>query len=238
MVAQRLIETMCHNVVRRPDTCTIVMHITINTDRSTEHTMIKLLIAEDQALVRGAISALLNMETDIEVVAQADNGQQALQLLQQQAVDIVLTDIEMPQITGLELIAVIKDKYPDIRTVIMSTFSRTGYVRRALELGVDGFILKEAPSEELTQSIRKIMAGQKVIAPELAFDAMGDSDPLSDKERKALRLAGEGMKTRDIAQQLYLSEGTVRNYLSEAISKLDAANRIDAARIARKKGWL
>lgn len=198
----------------------------------------KLLIAEDQGLVRGAISALLNMQPDIEVVAEADNGQQALQLLKQHAVDMLLTDIEMPKMTGLELIGEVKQRYPDMRTVIMTTFSRTGYVRRALELGVDGFILKESPSDELVQSIKRIMAGQKVIAPELAFDAIGDTDPLSDKERKALRLAGEGMKTKDIAEQLFLSEGTVRNYLSEATSKLDAANRIDAARIARGKGWL
>lgn len=198
----------------------------------------KLIIAEDQGLVRGAISALLNMQSDIEVVAEADNGQQALQLLKQHDVDVLLTDIEMPKMTGLELIDEVKQRYPNLRTVIMTTFSRTGYVRRALELGVDGFILKESSSDELVQSIKRIMAGHKVIDPELAYEAIGDTDPLSDKERKALRLAAEGMKTREIAERLFLSEGTVRNYLSEATSKLDAANRIDAARIARKKGWL
>ncbi|PIE39719.1 MAG: DNA-binding response regulator [Gammaproteobacteria bacterium] len=200
--------------------------------------MIKVLVAEDQGLVCGAVSALLNLEPDIEVVAQAEDGQQALALLATQTVDLVLSDIEMPKVTGLELAEQIKQRYPGTRIVIMSTFSRTGYVRRALEIGVDGFILKEAPSEELVQALRKAMAGQKVISSELAFNAVGEPDPLSDKERKALRLASEGLKTREIAERLFLSEGTVRNYLSEAIGKLNAANRVDAARIARKKGWL
>lgn len=200
--------------------------------------MIKVLIAEDQGLVCGAISALLNLEPDIDVVAQAEDGEQALALMDKHAVDLLLSDIEMPKVTGLELAEQVKQRYPHTRVVIMSTFSRTGYVRRALELGVDGFILKEAPSEELIQALRKAMNGQKVISSELAFNAVGEPDPLSDKERKALRLASEGLKTRDIAERLFLSEGTVRNYLSEAISKLDAANRVDAARIAREKGWL
>lgn len=200
--------------------------------------MIKVLIAEDQGLVCGAISALLNLEPDIDVVAQAEDGEQALALMDKHAVDLLLSDIEMPKVTGLELAEQVKQRYPNTRVVIMSTFSRTGYVRRALELGVDGFILKEAPSEELIQALRKAMNGQKVISSELAFNAVGEPDPLSDKERKALRLASEGLKTRDIAERLFLSEGTVRNYLSEAISKLDAANRVDAARIAREKGWL
>lgn len=200
--------------------------------------MIKLLVVEDQALVRGAISALLQLEPEIDVVAQAEDGQDALQQLQQQTVDFVLTDIEMPNVTGLELIDVIKHRYPDTRTAIMTTFSRAGYIRRALEAGVDGFILKEAPSDYLVDAIKKIIQGQKFIDPELAISALGDSDPLSDKERKALRFAGEGLKTSDIAAKLFLSEGTVRNYLSEAISKLNASNRIDAARIAQQKGWL
>lgn len=200
--------------------------------------MIKVLIAEDQGLVCGAISALLNLEPDIDVVAQAEDGEQALALMDKHAVDLLLSDIEMPKVTGLELAEQVKRQYPNTRVVIMSTFSRTGYVRRALELGVDGFILKEAPSEELIQALRKAMNGQKVISSELAFNAVGEPDPLSDKERKALRLASEGLKTRDIAERLFLSEGTVRNYLSEAISKLDAVNRVDAARIAREKGWL
>jgi len=200
--------------------------------------MIKLLVAEDQAMVRGAISALLQLEPEIDVVAQAEDGQDALQQLQLQTIDLVLTDIEMPNITGLELIDIIKQRYPDTRTAIMTTFSRAGYIRRALEAGVDGFILKEAPSDYLVDAIKKIMQGQKCIDPELAISALGDSDPLSDKERKALRLASEGLKTSEIAAKLFLSEGTVRNYLSEAIAKLNASNRIDAGRIAQQKGWL
>ncbi|MFL0801472.1 MAG: response regulator transcription factor [Agarilytica sp.] len=200
--------------------------------------MIKLLIAEDQALVRGAISALLQLDPDIDVVAQAEDGEEALRILQEKSVDLVLTDIEMPNMTGLELVVLVKHRFPDIKMVIMTTFSRAGYIRRALEAGVDGFILKEAPSDYLVTSIKKIMQGQKIIDPELAMSALGDRDPLSDKERKALRYAGEGLKTSDIAAKLFLSEGTVRNYLSEAISKLNATNRIDAARIAHQKGWL
>ncbi len=200
--------------------------------------MIKLLIAEDQALVRGAISALLQLDPDIDVVAQAEDGEDALRLLQKTPVDFVLTDIEMPNMTGLELMAIVKQRFPDIKMAIMTTFSRAGYIRRALESGVDGFILKEAPSDYLVTAIKKIMQGQKIIDPELAISALGDRDPLSDKERRALRFAGEGLKTSDIAAKLFLSEGTVRNYLSEAISKLNATNRIDAARIAHQKGWL
>ena len=200
--------------------------------------MIKLLIAEDQALVCGAISALLQLEPEIEVLLQAKDGKDALKQLQQETVDLVLTDIEMPNMSGLELIEAIKQHDTDTRTVIMTTFSRAGYIRRALEAGVDGFILKEASSGYLIDAIKKIMQGKKVIDPELAISALGDNDPLSNKERKALRLAGEGLKTSDIAASLFLSEGTVRNYLSEAIAKLNAVNRVDAARIARQKGWL
>ncbi len=200
--------------------------------------MIRLLIAEDQALVRGAISALLQLDPDIEVVAQAEDGEEALRLLQKKTVDLVLTDIEMPNMTGLELMEVVKQRFPEIKMAIMTTFSRAGYIRRALEAGVDGFILKEASSEDLVDAIKKIMVGKKVIDPELAMSALGDLDPLTDKERKALRFAGEGLKTCEIAEKLFLSEGTVRNYLSEAISKLNATNRIDAARIAHQKGWL
>jgi len=200
--------------------------------------MIKILIAEDQALVRGALVALLNLEDDIEVVAQAENGKDALTLLTQHQIDILLTDIEMPKMTGLELAQHCHMHTPDVHTVIMTTFGRAGYVKRALSLGVKGFLLKDTPSEQLAASLRKVMQGKKVIDPELAIAALDVLDPLSDKERKALRLAGEGKKTAEIAELLFLSEGTIRNYLSEAIAKLNATNRIDAARIAQQKGWL
>jgi two-component system response regulator DesR len=200
--------------------------------------MTKIIIVEDQALVRGAISALLNLEDDLEVVAEAANGQEALALLKQHKVDIVLTDIEMPLMTGIELAENIASQYPNIKTIIMTTFSRAGYIKRALKSGVMGFILKEADSDELVAAIKSVSNGNKVFNAELALSALDDNDPLSDKERKALKLASDGLKTSEIADKLFLSQGTVRNYLSEAIAKLNATNRVDAARIARQKGWL
>ncbi|KID57796.1 transcriptional regulator [Pseudoalteromonas luteoviolacea] len=198
----------------------------------------KVLVVEDQALVRNAISALLSLEPGLEVIGQVEDGQQALEFLVNNTPDIVLSDIEMPKVTGLDLAQEIQKKYPTVKVVIMTTFSRSGYIRRAMESNAKGFILKEAPSDYLINALKKASVGQKVIDPELAMNALNDSDPLSDKERKALRLAGEGLKTKQIAASLYLSEGTVRNYLSDAIAKLNATNRIDAARIARQKGWL
>ncbi|UTF60128.1 response regulator transcription factor [Gilvimarinus sp. DA14] len=199
---------------------------------------IKILLAEDQSLVRGALCALLQLENDLEVVAQAENGKRAQELLQEAEADLLLTDIEMPLISGIELIEYAHQHFPQLKTVIVTTFGRAGYIKRALGAGVDGFLLKDAPSEQLAEAIRKVMSGKKVIDPELAIAALDDTDPLSDKERKALRLAGEGKSTAEIAKLLFLSEGTVRNYLSEAIAKLNATNRIDAARIAQQKGWL
>jgi two-component system response regulator DesR len=199
---------------------------------------IKVIIAEDQALIRGALTALLNLEADIEVVGEAENGLEAGKLLDKYSADILLTDIEMPLMSGLELAQITAKKHPDIKTVVITTFGRAGYIKRALTMGVKGFLLKDTPSEELSAALRKVMQGKKVIDPELAIAALDDVDPLSDKERKALKLASEGKTTHDIAELLFLSEGTIRNYLSECISKLNATNRIDAARIAQQKGWL
>lgn len=200
--------------------------------------MIKVLVVEDQGLVREAISALLGLDLQIEVVAQAQDGLEGLKVLAEQDVDVVLSDIEMPNMTGLELAEQVIEKYPHSKVVIMTTFSRAGYIRRAMAMGVKGFVLKEAPSEYLVNTLKKVMLGQKVIDPELAMSALEDSDPLTEKERKALRFASEGLKTSEIADKLFLSEGTIRNYLSEAIAKLNATNRVDAARIAKQKGWL
>jgi two-component system response regulator DesR len=204
--------------------------------------MIRVYLVEDQALVRDAVAALLSLDFNIEVIGQASNGQDALNeinaLSEDLHPDIVLTDIEMPSMNGIELSEQIAAKHPAINMVIMTTFSRAGYIRRSLSAGVKGFILKEAPSEELINALKKVMQGQKVIDPELAINALDDTDPLTDKERKALKLASDGLKTSEIAKQLYISEGTTRNYLSDAIAKLNATNRIDAARIARQKGWL
>lgn len=204
--------------------------------------MIKVYLVEDQALVRDAVAALLSLDFNIEVIGQACNGRDALNeisaLSKDLHPDIILTDIEMPSMNGIELSEQIAAKYPVINMIIMTTFSRAGYIRRSLNAGVKGFILKEAPSEELINALKKVMQGQKVINPELAINALDDADPLTDKERKALKLASDGLKTSEIAKQLYISEGTTRNYLSDAIAKLNATNRIDAARIARQKGWL
>ncbi len=201
-------------------------------------TNLRIMVVEDQALVRGAISALLEMEAGIEVVAQAEDGRQALQLITQQPPDLVLTDIEMPGMTGIELAENLAENYPAVKIIIITTFSRCGYIRRALAAGVRGFVLKEATSDYLIDTIKKVMQGRKVIDPELAISAFDDNDPLSSKERQALRLAADGLSTTAIAKQLFLSEGTVRNYISAAVAKLNASNRIDAARIARQKGWL
>jgi two-component system response regulator DesR len=200
--------------------------------------MIKVLIAEDQSLILGALAALLDMEDDIEIVARAANGKDALKLALETHPDVVVTDIEMPGMTGLEFATALKEKGHPARIIIVTTFARPGYLRRALSAGVKGYLLKDAPAHQLAEAIRAVQGGGKAIAPELAAEAWDTEDPLNDRERQVLRLAGEGLSSSDIARQLFLSEGTVRNYLSEAIGKLGAANRIEAARIARQKGWL
>ena len=196
------------------------------------------LIAEDQHLVRGALKALLEMEPDFHVVGDVASAAAALELMAQQPVDVLVSDIEMPGASGLALAEEVRRRWPGCRLVIVTTFNRRGYVRRAMTMGVDAFLLKDAPSEQLADAIRRAAAGKRVIDPELMLDALAESDPLTAKERRALLLAAEGLNTTQIAAQLCLSDGTVRNYLSEAISKLGAHNRIDAARIARQKGWL
>ena len=201
--------------------------------------MIRILIAEDQAMVRGALAALLGLEPDIEVVATAADGAEALALCEQHAPDIVLTDIEMPRMTGLELAAQLATRGAASRVMIVTTFGRSGYLRRALSAGVRGFLLKDAPADALAAAIRTVHAGGRAIAPELALESWsGAQDPLTERERQVLRLAGEGASSADIARQIHLSEGTVRNYLSEAISKLEAGNRVEAYRLARDAGWL
>jgi len=201
--------------------------------------MIRILIAEDQAMVRGALAALLGLEPDIAVVATAADGIEALALCEQHAPDIVLTDIEMPRMTGLELAAQLATRNAACRVMIVTTFGRSGYLRRALSAGVRGFLLKDAPANALAAAIRTVHGGGRAIAPELALESWGGAqDPLTERERQVLRLAGEGASSADIARQIHLSEGTVRNYLSEAISKLGASNRVEAYRLARDAGWL
>jgi two-component system response regulator DesR len=199
---------------------------------------IRVLIVEDQAMVLGALGALLGLEPDIEVTGQARDGAAALNAVQALPPDVVLTDIEMPQMTGLELAGEIKKRRLSCRVIILTTFARSGYLRRALDAGVSGYLLKDSPSKVLAAAIRKVYSGQRAIDPELAAEAWSEADPLTDRERQVLRFAAEGVTGADIAARLKLSEGTVRNYLSEAINKLGAANRTEAARIARQKGWL
>lgn len=200
--------------------------------------MIRILIAEDQAMVLGALAALLEMEPDIEVIARAGDGHDAGRLLNDHRPDILLTDIEMPGPSGLDLAERARREHPEMKVVIVTTFARPGYLRRALEAGVRGYLLKDTPAEELAAAVRRVQAGERVIAPELAMEAWSGENPLTDRERQVLRLAGEGMNTPAIGREIHLAEGTVRNYLSEAIGKLEASNRVEAYRIARQKGWL
>ncbi len=199
---------------------------------------IQVVLAEDQAMVRGALAALLKLESDIDVLGSAGDGEEAWQMVRKLRPDLLLTDIEMPKLTGLELAAKVRDTGMPTKIVILTTFARPGYLRRALEAGASGYLLKDSPAEKLADAIRKVHRGGRAVDPELALDAWSEADPLSDRERRVLRLAGEGMQANDIAVQLSLSHGTVRNYLSEAIGKLGVDNRIEAYRIARQKGWL
>jgi two-component system response regulator DesR len=200
--------------------------------------VIRILLAEDQAMVLGALAALLETEGDPEVVGQARDGREALDLARLLTPDVVVTDIEMPGKTGLELAAELEARGSRPRVVILTTFARPGYLRRALEAGAAGYLLKDSPAAELAAAVRRVHAGGRAVSPELAAEAWSEPDPLTDRERQVLRLAGDGLPSSRIAGELHLSEGTVRNYLSEAISKLGAGNRIEAARIAREKGWL
>ncbi len=199
---------------------------------------ITIVIAEDQRMVLGALAALLEIDGSLRVVAQERNGKDALAAVLKHRCDVLITDIEMPEMTGLELAGEVKSRGLPTRVIILTTFARAGYLRRALDAGAHGYILKDRPAEELADAVRRVHRGLRVIDPELAAEAWSDPDPLTGRERQVLRLAGDGAATSDIASKLHLSEGTVRNYLSEAISKLGAANRIEAARIARTRGWL
>jgi len=199
---------------------------------------IRVVVAEDQGMVLGALAALLEIERDIEVVGQARDGRAALAMVTRLRPDVLLTDIEMPEMTGLELAAEVRRLAMPTRVVILTTFARAGYLRRALEVGARGYLLKESPSDELANAVRRVHMGGRVVDPELAREAWTERDPLTDRERQVLRLASEGLATAAIGNQLFLSHGTVRNYLSSAIAKLGASNRVEAARIAQERGWL
>jgi two-component system response regulator DesR len=201
--------------------------------------MIRVLLAEDQAMVRGALAALLSLEGDIEVVAQVARGNEVVGVALTTQPDVALLDIEMPGGDGLSAAHDLRAALPSCRVVILTTFGRSGYLRRAMESGAVGFLLKEAPAAELAVAIRRIIAGERVVDPELALAALSEGDnPLSGREREVLTAALGGASIAAIATQLSLSEGTVRNHLSAAIQKLGVGNRMEAARLAEQKGWL
>jgi two-component system response regulator DesR len=200
---------------------------------------VRVLLAEDQAMVRGAIAALLALEGDIEIVAEASRGDEVVALALESGPDVALLDVEMPGGDGLDAAAALREKLPSCRVIILTTFGRAGYLKRAMENGATGFLLKDAPSSELAKAIHKVMRGERVVDPDLAALALSAGDnPLTDREREVLAASEGGATIEDVAARLYLSEGTVRNYLSSAIKKLRTRNRIEAARLAQRRGWL
>ncbi len=200
---------------------------------------IRVLLAEDQAMVRGALSALLGLEENIEIVAEVSRGDEVVPAALDSLPDVALLDIEMPGGDGLEAAAALKESLPSCRVVVLTTFGRTGYLKRAMESGAAGFLLKDAPASELAAAIRRVMGGERVVDPDLAAAALSEGEsPLTDREREVLSASANGAPIEDVARKLYLSEGTVRNYLSTAIKKLEARNRVEAARLAEQKGWL
>jgi two-component system response regulator DesR len=201
--------------------------------------MIRILLAEDQSMVRGALAALLAFEPDLEVVAQVSSGDQVVAVAEEAHPDVALLDIEMPGIDGIEAAARLRRVLPECRVLILTTFGRPAYLRRAMEAGVSGFLVKDAPAERLANAIRRTAAGERVVDPELAAAALQDAEsPLTPREREVLEAGADGSPVAEVARRLHLSEGTVRNYLSTAIGKTGARNRTEAWRIARERSWL
>jgi two-component system response regulator DesR len=200
---------------------------------------IRLLLADDQALVRGAMAALLNLEPDLDVVAEVGSGDAVVAAVQEHHPDVALLDVEMPGMDGLDATAALKRAHPQVRVLIVTTFGRPGFLRRALQSGADGFVVKDTPAAQLAEAVRRVHAGLRVVDPALATDSLvaGES-PLTARETDVLRASRHGSSVAAIANQLYLSEGTVRNHLSSAIGKTGAGNRAEAARIADDNGWL
>ncbi len=201
--------------------------------------MIRLLIVEDQKIVLDALTALLNLEEDLCVVATAINGYEALSHCKNMAIDIVISDIEMPEMDGLSLAETLHNNYPEIKTIILTTFSKSGYIKRSQEAKVAAYLLKDSPSDALVDAIRAVNVGKIIIAPELISEVWRSNIcPLSKKEQELLILAHQGIKSSDIAKHMNLSAGTIRNYAHSACQKLNAQNRIEAANIAYQMGWL
>src|ERR671910_786200 len=200
---------------------------------------VRVLLAEDQAMVRGALSALLTLEEDVEIVAEASRGDEVVPATLDALPDVALLDIEMPGGDGLTAAAALKESLRSCRVVILTTFGRAGYLRRAMESGALGFLLKDAPASELATAIRRAIDGERVVDPGLAAAALSEGEsPLTEREREVLAASTSGSTIGDLARELYLSEGTVRNYLSTAIKKLGTRNRAEAAHLAERKGWL
>jgi two-component system, NarL family, response regulator DesR len=200
---------------------------------------VRVLLAEDQAMVRGAIAALLALEEDFVIVAEASRGDEVVELALESGPDVALLDVEMPGGDGLDAAAALREKVPSCHVIILTTFGRAGYLKRAMENGAAGFLLKDAPSSELARAIHKVMRGERVVDPDLAALALSAGDnPLTEREREVLAASEDGATIEDVAARLYLSEGTVRNYLSAAIKKLGTRNRVEAARLAQQRGWL
>lgn len=201
--------------------------------------MIRLLIADDQALVRGALSALLGLEPDIEVVAEVGRGDEVVAAARHAAADVALLDIEMPGMDGLDAAASLRDQVPSCRVLMVTTFGRPGYLKRAMQAGASGFVVKDTPAAQLADAVRRVAQGLRVVDPALAADSLAQGDsPLTERETDVLSTAQSGGSIADIARILHLSEGTVRNHLSSAIGKTGGRNRADAARIAEENGWL
>jgi two-component system, NarL family, response regulator DesR len=200
---------------------------------------IRLLLADDQALVRGALAALLDLETDLEVVAQVGRGDEVLAAARSGSVDVALLDVEMPGLDGISVAAELRRALPSCRSLIVTTFGRPGYLRRALDAGASGFVVKDTPAEQLADAVRRVHRGLRVVDPELAIESLAvGTSPLTERERDVLVAAAQGGTVADIARGTFLSEGTVRNYLSAAMGKTGARTRAEAARIAQDNGWL
>lgn len=198
----------------------------------------KLLVAEDQSMLRDALCQLLELQSDVETVHQASNGQEAMTLLQSQKIDVAILDVEMPKQTGLDVLEWVKEKQPTVKVVIVTTFKRPGYFERAIKADVDAYVLKERSIADLMKTIHTVLGGKKEYSPELMEVMMTSKNPLSNQEILALQAAARGLSSKEIAQKLYLSNGTVRNYMSSILTKLAAENRLEAVRIAQENGWI
>jgi len=200
---------------------------------------IKVLLADDQALVRGALAALLALEPDLEVVAEVGRGDEVVDAARSSGADVCLLDIEMPGVDGIAAAAAVRNDLPGVRTLVVTTFGRPGYLRRALEAGASGFVVKDTPARQLAEAVRRVHAGLRVVDPSLATESLVDgANPLTDREREVLGVALRGGTVAAIAEVVHLSQGTVRNHLSSAIGKTGTSTRAEAARVAQDRGWL